>query len=676
MCVGLACGSDPVDNSDEPAASGGTTASGGSGGAAGTGGTSPILPPDEFEPPVTELPECEGSCTTDCTQGCFDLGACESGPLTFDFHPNAHTLGIVWSANSETPVDSPIYYRPAGFETWFRAHAATPLSDGRAASSLFYLSPDTEYEVRIEGVTGSCKTVSTRPSLPHHETATELHVHAEASGGDGSEASPFATISEALALASPGTDILIRPGIYRESLTIPQSGEEGAFIRLLGEEGAILDGSIDSPELSFAADGASVWQSSFDGDPRYLLRNGSRLYHFTSLEGLRNGIGDDEASIDEGFFVSGGKLYIRGPQAPSPSELQIPQYNAGIALSDVEYVWIRGLTIRYFGEGDYGKGIDIRSSDHVVIEKNSVHDIPSPIWARKGSNDIWVVDNVVYQTRTGIWPWEAVKGTDHENSAITLGGGRGSIVRNNVIYDIFNGVYSGSFDATEDTSIAYDADVYANRFARISDDGLEPEGATINNRFWHNTLDGLHNGISLAPITEGPVWVIRNRFTDFEQSSFKVSNQSSGAVLLYHNSASTSRPDTNGMGQSGYFENMTLRNNIVAGTRYGIEMSQDHGSNDLDYNCWYTPRGAPFIKWQNVRHDDSAAFCAAVELECQGNNLEPGFRDAPAAQLALQAGSPNIDQGERLWGINDAFDGQAPDLGYLEFGEEEVPPLP
>lgn len=669
----LACSSEPVDDSNEADATGGANSSGGTG---GTTPQDPIKPPDGFEPPTTELPECERGCQENCEQGCFDLGECQSGEFELDLHANAHTLGIVWQTNANAPADAAIYYRPVDFGTWFKAHPAAELSDGRAASSLFYLSPETEYEVRVEGVASSCQTISTRPSLPHHETRAEIHVDATASGGDGSKNAPYSTISEAIAEAQPGTDILIRAGVYRESIAVPRSGQAGAYIRLLGEEGAILDGSFESPQLEFSADGDQVWQSEFSGDPRYLSRAGSRLYHFTSLEGLRTGLGDDDASIEEGYFVADGKLYIRSSQAPTASELQIPQFNAGITLSGVEYVWIRGLTIRYFGEGDYGKGIDIRSSSHVVVEKNIVHDMPSPIWSRKGSGDLWIVDNVVYQTRTGQWPWAAVKGTDHENSAITLGGARGEIVRNNVIYDIFNGVYSGSFDALDDTTIAYDVDVYANRFARISDDGLEPEGATINNRFWHNTLDGLHNGISLAPITEGPVWVIRNRLTDFEQSSFKVSNQSSGAVFLYHNSASTSRAETNGMGQSGFYENMVLRNNIVAGTKYAIEMTQEHGTNDLDYNCWYTSRGEPFIKWDNVRYDDSAALCAAVELECHGHNEEPGFQNASEAQLALMEGSSNIDRGERIWGINDSYEGEAPDLGYLELGQAETPPLP
>ncbi|MBU1537611.1 hypothetical protein KKF84_20015, partial [Myxococcota bacterium] len=262
--------------------------------------------------------------------------------------------------------------------------------------------------------------------------------------------------------------------------------------------------------------------------------------------------------------------------------------------------------------------------------------------------------------------WEAVKGTDHENSAITVAGTRGAIIRGNTIHEIFNGIYTGSFSDDQNRSLAHDVDVYENTLENITDDGLEPEGACVNNRFWGNRISTFHNGISLAPITAGPVWVLRNLFNDYDASAFKFSNDSSGRVLLYHNTCFTDREDQNGLNVSGYFENMVFRNNIIRGTRYAWEISMEVGENDCDYNNYYTTRGAPVVKWDNIRYDTVALWCEATGLECHGHDAEPGLLDPQGGDFSPADQSPNRDRGVRLYGINDAFRGAAPDIGYVE----------
>jgi len=95
-------------------------------------------------------------------------------------------------------------------------------------------------------------------------------------------------------------------------------------------------------------------------------------------------------------------------------------------------------------------------------------------------------------------------------------------------------------------------------------------------------------------------------------------------------------------------------------------MSRAAGPNDLDWNNWFTTRGAPVVKWSDVRHDTVAAWCAATGLECHGHDQEPGLADPAAGDCSLRTDSPNVDRGVRLYGINDDFLGAAPDLGYVE----------
>lgn len=648
-CEGLACGDDGC---------------GGSCGTCGDGLTCRVG--------RCEAASCDPGCTVDCPQGCFDLGACTATGGTLDLHANIYTAGVVLEP-SGSPSAAVVHYRAAGAATWHRAPESAELPDGRLATSLFELRPETEYEVRVEaGGSTACGTLTTQPIDPPHAATRTIYVDAAAAGGgDGSAGSPFRSVQEGVDAARAGTDVVVRPGIYREEVSFRRDGAEGAYIRLMGEPGAILDGT-DPVSPSWTADGSGVWYTSWSGDPRYVGRDGVRLYHYLSLAGLRSGRGDDDEPIAEGFFVTGGRLYVRSATDPSGHVFQIPVRNTALGVGS-DWIWIEGLEVRWYGEGEYAKGVDVVAADHVVIRGSHIHEMPSPIWVRRGSNDVRVEDNHIHQSSVFDWPWAAAKGTDHENSAVTQGGGRGFIASGNRIHDIFNGIYAGNFTDDRNPAIAYDVDVYANRFTRTGDDVLEPEGACVNHRYRGNVADTMHNGLSLAPITYGPVFALRNRFTDYEQSGIKVSNDSSGRVWIFHNTCYTDQPDTNGMGTSGAFTNMVFRNNIVRGTRYAFEMGRTAMPNDLDYDNWFTTRGAPVIKWSNVRYDDVPAWCAATGLECNGIVDEPQFVDPGARRWALQPSSPNVDAAERLYGVNDQYAGAAPDVGYLELGAPEPP---
>jgi len=619
---------------------------------------------------------CPASCGDSCPQGCFDAGECPAGSDAPRVVANVHTAGLSWMPGPA--ADAPIFYRRTGDALWMRAHRASALPDGRAASSLFDLAPSTDYEALIKGAANTlCALFRTLPDVPAHTTTGELYVDAAASsGGDGSMGAPFATIQQGVDAASAGTDVHIAAGVYHEEVSIGGTFALGSYLRLLGEPGAILDGADPAAvHPAFRMDGANLYSAAYAGDPRYVTRDGARLYHFESLADVQAGTGHRGVSIREGYFADGSRIYLRSLDDPASHDFAIPDLNTAVALDGADGVWIEGLEIRHYGSENYGKGVDIRASDHVVVRGCHIHDVPSPVWVRRGSRYARVERNTIHQSFSEPWPWEAMKATDHENSAVTVAGGEQTIVAHNDIYAIFNGVYAGSFSDDRDASIADDVDVYDNRLRNIPDDGLEPEGACVNVRYWANVIDGVHNGVSLAPITFGPTWVMRNRFTDYDQSGFKVSNDSSGAVFLYHNTCYTDRADQNGMNVSGPFTNMVFRNNIVRGTKYALEMSRAASPNDLDYDNWFTTRGAPVIKWDNTRYDDVPAWCAATSLECHAQSAAPMLVNPASHAFAPQASSPNVDAAERILGVNDHYLGDAPDIGYVEAGASELAPL-
>jgi hypothetical protein len=660
-------------------ATGGTSADGGSpenGGTsgAGSGGASP----DDGGGPVLN---CTPGCKMDCPQGCFDLGDCTGAEAaSLALHANVFTAGVV-ATSIAGAADAALYYRPAGAAFWWKGQNLSRLPDGRYAGSAFYLSAATEYAVRVvSGEVTACATTTTQPAMPAASAMNETWVDAGATaGGDGSSARPYRTIQDAVKAAKTGTDIRVRAGVYREQVVITAKSTGTSYLRIRGETGAILDGSdpdAAAGKLSWSDETGGVYSTAWSGDPRYVSREGARLYHYVTRGGLDAGLGFNDVPIAEGFFVQGGRLYVRSNKNPSGQAFQIPLLNTAIQVSSAEGVWLEGLEVRFYGEGDYGKGIDVtENSTRVVISNNHVHDIPTPVWIRKGSSEVRIEDNELAQSTVFSWPWSAVKATDHENDAVTLAGGTGAIVARNRIHDVFNGVYAGSFDDDHDAALAFDVDVYRNRLARIGDDGFEPEGAGVNTRFWENTVDAVHNGLSLAPITFGPVYAFKNRFTDYQESGFKVSNDTSGPVFLFHNTCYTDAADHNGMNVSGNFSNVTFRNNVIRGTSYAIESTLEVSSNDLDYDALFTTRGAPRMKWNDVRYDDLAALCSATTLECHGVGADPALVAPGDGKFAPGPASPLIDTAVRLYGINDEHAGASPDIGYVEAGTTEVPRL-
>lgn len=86
-----------------------------------------------------------------------------------------------------------------------------------------------------------------------------------AAPGNGTEAQPFLTISQAAATAQPGDEIIVRPGIYREHVNPPRGGEsdEKRIVYRAEQPGtAIITGA--EPLRHWQQHGENVWTASVD----------------------------------------------------------------------------------------------------------------------------------------------------------------------------------------------------------------------------------------------------------------------------------------------------------------------------------------------------------------------------------------------------------------------------
>lgn len=601
------------------------------------------------------------------------------------FVPNIETAGVV-VGGVNLPRTTQMFYRRSGEQGWRAGHQLMRIDDGRLIGSLFGLAPASIYEVRVsDGASEISGVFTTQPEELTFAPATILHVNDDApAGGDGSAVSPFKTIGEAVSRATPGTQVLVADGVYNEAVTFPGSGTAGNWIQVKAEGGgAVLDGSIP-----IAADAwiphetkSHVWFTKIGPGIKYLARNQQRFYLYDDLNGLLTGMGHKDVAMDEGWFYdpANTRLYVRTQKDPSTYTWQLPRLNQAFYVEGRDWIWVEGFEVRFYGT-EYGCGICTKNASHIVIRKNRIHNIQNGVfvdWAggEDRGNDTRIEFNDISDPPLNEWPWNAVKATSMEATAIVLRGHIGAIVRGNQIHHYFNGIYTSSSAAMDNPGVAFDADIYNNNLHHISDDALEPEGTCVNHRFRNNTINTVLVGVSLAPVTMGPVWLLRSTIANFTGRSIKWDRNSDGWVMIYHNTSWTSLPSPNTIEMISTVHNSIMRNNIFQGTGYSIEEHRTGSTgHDWNYDNWYTTFSGPHFKWENLDIYNTAQLCSGFGFECNGYEDLPGLVNPVGGDFSLTSSSSNIDRGVLILGINDIYYGSAPDIGALESTFGDPPP--
>ena len=603
-----------------------------------------------------------------------------------DFYANIETMGVVVSGAS-LPQRAELIYRQSGEAIWQSGHSLIRVDDGRLVGSLFGLSPSTSYDIKVlDGSAEISGSVATQPDELQFTPSVILHVNDNApSGGDGSAAAPFRTIQEGVNHAGPGTQVLVADGTYQEAISFPASGTAGNWIQVKAEgSAAILDGAKNlSGDIWTAYSTSHVWFTKVGASFKYLARDGKRFYMYDDRSGLMQSRGHNGVPMNEGWYFEPStlRLYVRSLDNPSNHTWQVPLLNHAFDAVGRDWLWIEGFEIRFYGTQTNGCGVCTINTSHVVIRKNKIHNMQLGIFVNwtggeSQGNDTRIEYNEIYDPPVNEWPWRAVKGSSMEGTGIIVRGHIGAIVRGNEVHNYFNGIYTGSSGALENPAVAFDADIYNNYIHHISDDGLEPEGACINQRFRNNTVDTMLVGISLAPITQGPTWVLRSSFTNYSGSTIKWDRNSDGVVLIYHNTGWTNANNPNAMGLISPVHNAVLRNNIFQSNGYAFEeVPTGSTGNDWNNDNWHTTRalGTPHFKWENIDYSTVSALCAATGLECNGYEDSPGLTNPSGGDFTLLSSSPNIDRGVVIPGINDGFAGNAPDVGAYEFAFDPPP---
>jgi hypothetical protein len=629
------------------------------------------------------------------------LAALTLAPMTpsraatsLELYTTFHAMGVIVTVDAADDPDedatASVTYRVGGSGAYRQGFPLSRIENTRFVGSLFWLEPGTAYDVRVsfsdpdggslDGATVS-GTASTRAEIVIPAPNDAYYVSPTGSGTLCTLATPCA-LSYGLGQAQPDDEVVLRGGVYYEGdLSMPRSGTAGAPIVIRGYAGetAVLDGG-DPATFDWTPQGNGVYRATVNApDPHLVTAGGQRLYPYQGLSDLQNlvwGI--------PGFYASGTAIYVHlaGDADPNSATMVVSRYNRAFYVEQ-DHVYFLDLTFRHYGRGSYAKAIYFDGASDNLVQGCTFAINDLGIGIKRAAHRNVIEDNEFYDTDFD-WPWDAVKaGSELETGGVRFYGpadGRGTVIRRNTFHDYFDG-FGACPDST--SAVTNETDVYENLVYRAGDDGMETDGRCSNVRIWGNTFHDALMGISLAPVYDGPVYAVRNLVyrtgagnNDYTGSAFKFNSgyATSGPMYLFHNTsdAAVATPRSSGLDikSPGTWELIYARNNIWSGTDYALSNANPGQPLDLDHDDLYTTRVGELAWWSGLpdRHLNTLAeLQIATGQELHGLNVAPGFAGAASGDYRLAADSGLIDAGLIIPGINDEYEGAAPDIGAFEF---------
>jgi len=583
-----------------------------------------------------------------------------------------------------------VEYRKVGDKDFRQGFPLARIGDS-FIGSLFWLETGTAYEVHVTlkdpdagGIDGKVftGTCSTRKETAMPEPKRQIFVR-PSNKSNAAQNSP-SELAKAIAAARPGDHVILRGGVYHVGeIAVEKSGTEDAPIVIRGHPGeeAILDGSDPAgfkPE--WTRDSDNIYSAPLDErikdaylivleDRKRLLRYGGALADPNPMHTAKAfEYFQTNARKLDAFFIAPAKklLYVNLHGAdPGKARLAISRYTNGFAVNGASYVYFKDLTFRYYHTVD--AALKFTHSSCCRVEKCKFHINDTDVHIGSGAKDLLIQDN---DSDGGKVNWDL--GAMKEAWQFEVSGfrGRGSscgtVIRRNVLRNHGDGL--GLMPSSN-------TDMHDNLVQDCADDGVEVDSAVCNVRIWGNTFRRCYRGISLSPARHGPVYCIRNVCHGGPKgwNLFKIQARGArGPMYLLHNT-SYAAGGLNPCGAKGVltWDCLYSRNNLYYTTssgRWGAGLVVDTASGpvDMDYDNYFRAARDPLGQWNGGDAKTLAELQAASGQQKHGLSADPKFLDPAEGQFTLQPGSPMIDAGVHIPGINDDYKGKAPDVGAFE----------
>ncbi|MBZ0222766.1 MAG: right-handed parallel beta-helix repeat-containing protein [Dokdonella sp.] len=612
---------------------------------------------------------------------------------------NLETAGVTATVSGDANRNASVslQWRRVGEANFRAGQPLLRVDASHFVGSLFELQSASAYEISatladpdgVSGVATQTASAMTRADVLVEPSLRSLHV--APSGNDDNDgltpASAVRSIQRAADLAQAGDLVKVAPGLYHEAVDLPRSGTASQPIVFRGQgAGVVLDGAVVLPaNTPWTALGNGIHRTTLDFDTGHVVSEQGRLFRYASAGDLQA----LAAGAPGGFFFDTGnrQLSVKFADGSTPAVhvLHVADLGAGFTLDSRAFVRIEGFEFRNYGADEYGKGIYLRYSDDCIVRDNRFIDIgSSAVWAKGGSRNR-IEDNQFSDTSIVSWPWPVTKASFAEKSSIALTDqiGRGNVIRRNHIDGSFDGLAPCGSQAPAG-AFSNETDVYRNTFEHLNDDAIEADGYCANLRVFANRISDSHMGVSVAPAAPGPVWILRNiawnlgntrtsQIDGYLSSFLKINSgyaQAVGPLLMYHNTVATSAPATEALYllNPGASTSLKSRNNLFLATR-DVWVKVNPIAVDADHDLLYTSDASRFVRWMGTPYANLAALRSATGLETNGLSAPPQLLAPGSGDLRPAPGSPLIDHGAVLAGINDGYAGAAPDIGAFEYGD-------
>lgn len=447
--------------------------------------------------------------------------------VSAEAYGNFHTLGIVLDVpKGFTPaqVSQVKLYMRQGTKARRLLDPVQVHDFAFYAVSVFDLKPDTEYNFYAEFFNDKGEMIHkeefngrTRPE-PGEPPPALKEIHVATNGDDantGTAARPKKTLTAALKVANrAGTHVVVHEGVYYEGdLPAVGKGTATAPIVIRGAKGetAIIDGS---DQTCLAADWKDLdggyFSTAFKGKSWVVCaRNRTtgeirRMYPVGSLANLKaKKVGRytfDTFKIEEAYFCTGDEIVVYCPYYKAgETTIHVASRGSIAEHSSSRHVVYSDLTCRFF----QGQVFYVNNSSDITFRRCSFQYCTLPIAVKRASHRLLVeqcrfVDDC---TRWGFLP----KGMDDVDYAaqIELGAvyvhnpyeGRGMVFRNNVIDGLFDGIHLAPMGPSPQVR-THETDFYHNRIVKVCDDFIEADGQCRNLRIFRNRMENCLSGVT------------------------------------------------------------------------------------------------------------------------------------------------------------------------------------
>jgi parallel beta-helix repeat protein len=426
---------------------------------------------------------------------------------------------------------------------------------------------------------------------------------AASASGPGTEAQPFSTISAAINVQKgPGTTILVKPGTYREMVTINASGSSGnPFVIQAFGSPVIVDGADDlSATSKWAAYSGNIYvASSVNWGPMQVFIDGVRLTASTASPAF--------LPTNSFVWVSGQGLFVNvGGGNPGTHACLVGHRTSSFYLSGRSYITIDGFVTTRTDDRAIRLG---SSSNNCVIRNNTcTFNFKYGIYISGCSNDL-VEKNVVSDN------------ADHGinlSSSSTLPTSFCTIQDN----ESFRNAHPTIRKATGILVIGSPNNlIQRNRLHDNQDSGLQIDTGSDNcvsvqNRSWNNGDHGFDqlycNGVSHVGD------VAYNNFKDGFSIEGTAPNGSVYDCIAINNGLTTNE------------FNLWVNDSSSVGFH-------------SDYNIFWNSTSRQPIKFINTQYSTIAAFTSATGQDAHSTQIDPKFQNPALGDFHLQPGSLAID---------------------------------